>query len=196
MKLIQLQKSCAVFALVALLMFSPFEAFGQNNPSQNGDVVGRQNGIDGYTIFNIPAGRIAGWIGHVGIYSKDMNKVIEATDPSKEPDATYAVHALTLEKFKSFARYWGAKHWNNTSANIPSVAFNQSKYRPTYTYSIFWKEGYRYKRWWKYRYVPGRWRCDTIVNWAYDKAANITILDIPTEGIVPYRLYDKLPRSR
>ena len=160
------------------------------DPKTVGDVVGR----------DLNAGRILGWIGHVGAYTgSSVLEVLNSPTP---------VQKNTLSSFKTATNYWGSRYVKSSvmSYNFQLVidkGWDQRNYNPTYTKTIFYTAGSKsttsvynsttkkYET--KTVITPAKFRCDTFIIYSFQAGIGY---NLSGSTISPWAVYKNCPNSR
>ena len=197
--------------LIAIFLFTKF--FGEavaGDPKYVGDVPGR-------------ALSFIGLEGHIGVWTGSY--VIEMQ--------TEGIQTPSLTSFKTAAynaNYYGAKGIGQFNRyGVTSAIFSQQQFNPTYTYfAEYWPGGvfagkkfdYSTMKWKDvYRQFSGKFRCDTLVDYAYKTGYGSYITPMTarnnkeftsateyyvrikgytkaTQSISPNKIYEALPDTR
>jgi hypothetical protein len=174
--------------LVATNAFSAVAALAAP-PSGASDVVGRDLYITGL-----------GFLGHLGIYTSTQ-QIVQAMD------APVPIHLISWNEFATKGGYWGARYMSFSGLFGPATrALEQRAFKPQYTTSSSWQAG-KYDvvcvsyfsaelgrcATWQNVIVPARFRCDTLVIYAYLAATGVNLTPLV---IAPRTVFYALPGER
>ncbi len=159
-------------------------------PDQSGDVVGRDLKVPGL-----------GWLGHVGLYDRQTDKVLEILSEAN-PIVTMQNGSVDFMRASGIDGYWGARFARQGGVQAVIVeGWWQRIFEPRYTYSPRWVEG----KWLPVFDAQGRqngwkkqtavFRCDTFVAYAYQRS-NQGLPSIFGAPQLPLTTYRKTPNVR
>ncbi len=142
-----------------------------------------------------------GWLGHVGLYDRNTNKVLEILSEAN-PIVTMQNSGVGFMRASGVDGYWGARFARHGGVQEVIVeGWRQRIFEPRYTYSPRWVEG----KWLPVFDAKGRqsgwkkqgavFRCDTFVAYSYQRS-NKGLPSIFSTPQLPLATYRKTPNVR
>jgi len=186
-----------IIKLAIFLTLSCEAIMADGAPKEMADVVGRTLSDSVFPLFSE--------FGHVALYDSNKDSVLEVTN--KYPAIQDATISSITQPMGISENYWGARYGiGDTSQhyNVLRAGNAQKDWRPLYVYTPYYTEGKWVQKWmfswrkgWYVKWIKQRakFRCDSFVNYCYDKAIGQKLIR-SVWATTPKNIFKALPKQR